>query len=441
MTLASEYHELDDLGGRRFRSTISLKPIAYRKDGNLRRIGNVMGATGDAAFPLGVDELCQFRIDPRIAGKSPLVHFGKGQSMVRIALLDANNVAGVVDGNRTYFANAWDGADLAYTIGGHRLQEDILLRVGHPRSVAFRLDSHAGFNPETLEFGSDFRILDPVLEPPAGSDKMAIPLRWLVSQSGGKYILTVHLPDGDWAGWTLDPTLTLQPDAADGQDTEVLNYPGYTTGNFGTSPFLIANNGSYRGLVKFDCSIIPVAATCVGATLFVYKALVESAAAFTVSAYSIAVGNAAWIEGTKNATLAGAGEPCWNALAADGAGGVTTPWAGSAGLSTANTDYETPAIGSFSGNRADAVGTEYSTALTAARVQGWFGTPNTNYGILLVQSVSTVGGLASSDHGTAALRPKLVIYYTVPAAGAVSISPAIGSLMPRGGVRISPVRR
>jgi hypothetical protein len=127
----------------------------------------------------------------------------------------------------------------------------------------------------------------------------------------------------------------------------------------------------------------------------------------------VTLANAAWIEGAKFGELAGAGEPCWNALAADGAGGVLTAWAGAAGCATAGVDYEADLLGSVAGNRSNANGTEYALALTAARVRGWFGGTNTNYGLLLKLSAAAAGGIGASDNVTAAYRPKLVVDYTL----------------------------
>lgn len=204
MTILTSHAEIEDLGRGRFRTTLGLKPIAYERNGAMRRIGNVVAATGDPAFPMGTDELAQFRLDPRIAGKSPLLHFGKGSSFLRLALSGANNVSGQVSGNVVTFANAWNNADLTYTMGGHRLQESILLRAGHPRAFSFILSEHSSnFDPVSLSFGSDFRILQPTLDPPAGSEQMNLPLQWLVTQQGGKWVLSVTLPDGDWTGWRI----------------------------------------------------------------------------------------------------------------------------------------------------------------------------------------------------------------------------------------------
>jgi len=214
-------------------------------------------------------------------------------------------------------------------------------------------------------------------------------------------------------GGAVVQTLTLQPDAAAGKDTFLSNdgagTPPYNQRNYGLRTYIL-QYANYTGLVEFDVSDIPTSATVSAATLYCYQSATGSARAWTVTVYSIAVGNAAWIEGASGIP-AGAGEPCWNALAADGAGGVTTAWAGAAGCSTSGTDYEADALGTFSGNRSDANGTEYSTALTTSRVQSWVTTPSTNYGLRMTTNDS-LGNIGSSDHATAAYRPKLVVEYT-----------------------------
>jgi hypothetical protein len=205
---------------------------------------------------------------------------------------------------------------------------------------------------------------------------------------------------------------------------DTLLHSGNPTYNYGTSSIISLDEFApyYKELMKFYLSAIPAGATCNSARLYMYHEELGSAMAFTVTVYSIALANAAWIEGTKNAALAGAGEPCWNALAADGAGGVTTAWAGSAGCSTSGTDYEASAIGSFSGDRGDAAGTEYYAELNTTRVAGWFGVSNTNYGIVFWNTANKVEYLCSSDHATTGWRPKLVVDYT---AGATTLSVSV----------------
>ena len=208
----------------------------------------------------------------------------------------------------------------------------------------------------------------------------------------------------------MTTVLTLQPGAADGIDTSVNS--GGATYNYGVNVWLL-NGSAYKGLIRFDLSSILASEQCLSAVLSLFMASNGAAQAFTLTAYAVAIGNAAWIEGTKNGAQAGAGEPCWNALAANGSGGVTTAWAGSAGLATAGTDYESGALGSASGNRSDANGTEYAISLSRARIQKMFGGATYNYGLLIVPSAGC-GGIGSSDNATAAYRPKLVVAHYTP---------------------------
>lgn len=167
-----------------------------------------------------------------------------------------------------------------------------------------------------------------------------------------------------------------------------------------------------RVLMEFNLSSIPANATLLDATLYLYHSYPpEGGPSTTISIYSIAAGNAAWIAGDKDIEPAGAGENCWQALASNGAGGVSTPWAGSPGLSTRGVDYETNGIGSFTFNPGSARGTEYAIPLNLTRVKGWLGPSNTNYGIVFFTSVNS-GHVAQSNHQTTGYRPKLVVHYT-----------------------------
>lgn len=183
---------------------------------------------------------------------------------------------------------------------------------------------------------------------------------------------------------------------------------GQATYNYGAGAALDPNGAPL--LMYFDLSAIPAGATCNSATLHVYNLNTKNSTRY-VTVYSIKTANWPWAEGTKNGSQAGAGEPCWNARAADGSGGVTTAWAGSAGCATSGTDYDATPIGLFEYTANDAVGTEITASLTTSVVEGWFGESNTNYGIRLISS-DAFPAIASSDNATAGYRPKLVIDYT-----------------------------
>jgi len=408
MTQLFSHGQHEDLGGGRTKTTIGLKPVNYLKNGVYQRITNALGASGDSTLTIGVDELVQFRIRDRLAGNSPVLFFGKGQSLVRLTPLGTANTLGVVSGNSITFPEAWANADLQFLIGGHRLQKNIILRAGHPASFAFRVDSHAGFDPATLTFGFDFRMLQPTLE--NGIERVG--LTWAVSQSGGKYILTATLPQGNYAGWTLDPTLVLQPDGTDGVDAVILE--STPTTNYGTNVALaFGNNGGaiYRSLIQFNVSSIPATATAVSATLSIWIS----------AGYGAVTGSPTLHRVLRAWTEAGA---TWNTC--DGANN----W-GTAGCANTTSDREATTLGTQSIPNTAIAGDKFDFVLTAALVQDWWDGGLTNNGMLLKGPTETgtsndLWAVCSSDHTTAAQRPKLVIDYTLPSAQSFFAAPVAG---------------
>jgi len=239
-----------------------------------------------------------------------------------------------------------------------------------------------------------------------------------VRRQGGTYFITVRVPR-EWLlsavyPVMIDPTFTdgYGGDVTTAKDTSVAA-GGAAANNYGASDALFVRNGTqYKALLEFDLSSIPSDATCDSATLYTYKYTTAAAGAVTVTVYSIASGNDSWPEGNKAGAAGGAGDCCWSYYDQDP--GSEVSWAGSAGLSTSGTDYEVSSIGSFDYDQEDAEGTENTSALTAARVEGWFGFPNTNYGILMWGPAGHTTGSArcASDHATTGYRPKLVVEYT-----------------------------
>ena len=425
----NECTSIEEVGGLH-RVVIGIKPRAYLRDGQYREMTHRLGDTGDAQLPHGLSELLDVRLADKLAGQSPQIHIGHGQHHIRMSALGTNNVPGAVvyDGTgkpigRRY-NGAWNNADLEWLDGGHYVKKQVYLRTGHPQVFEIREDDHAG-NLVASNRGWD--LCDDAGRPvlwagqgylfkPDDPDALTVPVPTTVRVQGGKSIYTYTLPPGNWAGWVLDPTWWSQPDAAAGLDTGIQNTVGTTTNNYGIVIAYGSGNASgnlYRPLLQFSMA---------GMAGFVQSALLDlyhlNHALTTVNnianVFALLAANGGWIEGTKNGTQAGAGEPCWNAKAADGAGGVTTAWAGSAGCGTAGTDYNSTAIGSIS--VVDGVAEHRTTALTPAIVQTWL--QGQNYGTLLRNAdEATVGSFAQfafSDHATAAYRPLLTIDYTLP---------------------------
>ena len=233
-------------------------------------------------------------------------------------------------------------------------------------------------------------------------------------QVGGAWYILFTLPS--LAGMSrpvIDPTLTLQPGAADGEDSPLCNAFGGARNNGISNAGLVYNKATF--LLRFNVSSIPVSALCTSATLTMTLTAKDVGTPQACNIYSVGVANTTWIEGTKNGTTADAGEPCWIAKQGDGAGGVLVAWAGSAGCKTSGTDYEAAALGNITVGATDVAGTAYNTLLTAARIQGWFGAVNTNHGLAILNNDAGVSvSFATSDHATASYRPKLVVVYTLP---------------------------
>ena len=179
-----------------------------------------------------------------------------------------------------------------------------------------------------------------------------------------------------------------------------------TARNYGVTTHVTMQPGWLKGLMSFDVSRIPEGATDVSASLFFY--FWEGAGvAQTVYAHK---GLVSWIEGTKDNVTAGAGEPCWNAREADGAGGVTTPWGAAGGL--AGTDYATTAENNVI---CTANGAWYEIDISTM-VAAWIATPAVNFGLWLL-ATGTAGialRMRSSEYATAANRPYLSVVYTLP---------------------------
>ena len=225
---------------------------------------------------------------------------------------------------------------------------------------------------------------------------------------------------GDWLDKAAYPVV-IDPDFSSNSATGdvTLLDAALATYNYGTGNQICQTTG--RALIRYVLSSIPSNAESSSASLKLIKVSgVVSSLAQTLTMYKIADANGDWIEGTKNKMTAGAGEPCWNAKEADGSGGVTTAWAGSAGLSTAGTDYVNTSLGSVGTNRVDAIGTEYTIAINASGLtvlNSWFGDA-TNNGFLLYGAYGYGhAGLGSSENTTEAYRPVLSITYTAATGG------------------------
>lgn len=162
---------------------------------------------------------------------------------------------------------------------------------------------------------------------------------------------------------------------------------------------------SRKFIQRFNLSAIPAGSTIQSAKIYYYKTSAVPNRNVTCTIFSISQANGDWPEGTKYNRPAEAGDSSWNMKDAAG-----IPWAGSPGLSTSGTDYEPKPLCSFMIPARAQVGDEFVCDLDIIRVAGWLGTPNTNYGILMVAS-GNAEYIGSAENPTPGYRPKLVVQY------------------------------
>lgn len=401
--------ERDDLGGGRVRHTQYLRPICYHTGANLARISTAWIDSGIVDRPhliaasdlmVSVSDTGLRRIHPTrdpnifIEIGGPVVKIGG--TWTRVPFASATRAANTITWHRTQ-------ADLRITHGGHYCKLDLELLGGYvPEGnlVAFPVGL-TGLTRNGVRILSGNNVVALLRAPevydaanPEAAHR-AIGYEF-ASLAGQPYIVMTLPPLTGISRPVVDPTLTLQPDAAAGIDTD--HRSGSADTNYGTVTTLnMANNFSSitrSGFIKFDLTSIPSGAVVTAGTLTLTHAGGASLNC-TINVHQIMAANSGWTEAGLT----------WNKL--DG----TNAWAGSAGCSTANTDYSSTVDGSFSvGGSAPASGTAETIAIAVARAQAML---TANYGwIIRMATDNKLCQMFSSDHATAGYRPKLVVDYS-----------------------------
>lgn len=210
------------------------------------------------------------------------------------------------------------------------------------------------------------------------------------------------------------------------QDTMVLtNASGSEERDFGArdgvevGAFGAASNGLRHGLMRFDVTALAGQYTAINSvTLRLYAfAGASVSTANTLEAHLVAAANSGWVPGTGvgNTTATG-GASTWLYLNQSSFGNGTA-WAGSAGASTAGTDYLSGTVGTVAWSGSPSNGTAFDLVFTdLSYFDLWVS--GTNSGIFLRNATEpTTGGdnrffFYSSNFATTTLRPELIVNYT-----------------------------
>lgn len=198
----------------------------------------------------------------------------------------------------------------------------------------------------------------------------------------------------------------MNDNAAGGRDN--MNEGGHNSIVFGNE----SGFGFTRALMRWNLSQIPATATVTAATLTLYdQDYVNRNLNNPINIYQPSASNADWTVGTSvDATEVGAS--CWNKKVYN-----TTNWAGSAGLSTATTDYVNTSLASYTfvDGRSGLTTINFNSDGVAYIQTLLGGTGGAGFLIIGDQSTSnTLTGIESANASTVSQRPILTITFTGP---------------------------
>lgn len=409
----------ESLGNGRYSSVIHIAPIAHEEalvgggtrlvanDIPVRREGKYYVATGN------VEARMPAILTPGEAGM--IVKGGDaGLSLIPMGIkevegIDSLDGVGNVIGRR--YNGAWAGADYELVYGGFKFSKHIHLDKGHPKVFQFKMSEPLGVL--TAKGGNDIDCIkdakgktqltarEAFLYKPDDMESLSIPVAQKIVTVGLDTYIYLILPEGDWAGWVLDPTWVSDTTLGAGIDNS-LDQQNATT-NYGTGTWDVGSGSSgalarYRAIAKFVLTdLVGKIVISSSLTLQLYGAVTTGIGTYAdYSIRRILAGNNNWTESGS----------CWNTK--DG----SLSWAGSAGLATSGTDYATTAL--WGENQPSSTNGSIILTFSPAETQSMV---DNNYGILHLGGNSNTGGninyrgYASSDHATAAYRPYLTVVY------------------------------
>lgn len=401
--------ERDELGGGLIQHTQYIRRVNYRDDnGNLRRIVDTWEDSGNpnrphivtrAPFMVSVGKDGKRRIHPT---REMERYFEIGSPFVKVggAWTQVNLGAPTRTGNLLKWTKPH--ANMYVRMGGHFVKLAILLKHGwvpEDSMIAFPV----GLTGLTRNGGQILRDGVPVMHMrPAHVEDYdnpddVRPVAHKFVRVGGQWHVLLTLPS--LAGMSrplIDPTITLQPDAAAGKDTSLVS--DNPTTNYGTVDTLLLGERSDRAqvdrtLIHFDLSTLPDNAVITSATLSLYAITDYSTNDRIVRVFRQ---KRAWIEA----------QATWNIY------------------STGNNWQTAGGFGANDCEQTDIGNRVMAAAAPVNQFYHWSLTPTTKSGLDLgngwLLKVDTEAAdcfrYASSDHVTPATRPKLTFVYFLPSA-------------------------
>jgi RHS repeat-associated protein len=325
----TEHARFWELSDGRVQAEVSAVPTGYRSGKGKKAVWKSIETGVEATEAKGFDFSNTSNSGRSWFGSDPdrLVKFQAGSDGPAVTLglkgADAKSLDPAAKGSTvTYKGVAAGGADLEYQVGPGRVKENIVLAQapGEPVSYTFTLDT-GGLTPKARKDGSIALYGElpntPVMLIPAAymtdakkdaSSPYGTTYSPKVTQKlvrDGKSWLIKVTPDARWLAAkarrypvTIDPTITITPDAATSQDTMVLSdQPAVNFNNTWKLSAGKTDTGIARSLIKFPLNEIPAGTKIDSARLEMYydQAHTTNANDVTIEAHRA---TGAWDEST-----------------------------------------------------------------------------------------------------------------------------------------------
>ena len=271
---------------------LSTEPVHYKDSkGKWQDIDTkVTAGSGDDSF-----ETAKNNFRTRF-GKSTdrlLTFEADGSSIGLGAAGEKRALAPVVKDSSVAFPDVFGTADVRYYVSRTGVKETVVLTAPADAADEYTFELHTsgltakaqpdgsiGFFKKNDDERPKYVIPAPNMYDSSAQNQLGQPgysdsITPTISQQGGKTLLTLK-PDQSWLAAkervypiVIDPTIVVVPDPTAAQDTSISQANASTP--YGTNPTVLvgddASHNTWRGLVKFDTSMIPAGTTIRSADL------------------------------------------------------------------------------------------------------------------------------------------------------------------------------
>jgi len=300
----------------------------------------------------------------------------------------------LIDNQHILFREIKDGVDIEFVVKNTGVEKRVIFKnrsaladfrfsiVGYPHRPAREKGCFAAgkiaFSGVSAYDSREDVMLSPVLA------STIFDGRWLSFSLPEEFLDTAVFPI------TIDPTITIQPDADEGKDTMIAQeHPSYSYGSFKAMQVKNDSEKMQRALVQFNLSGIPAGANIISATFILYGYPAGSGSG-NHELYRL---THSWVEGIfTHDPPVGATWNCYD---------YPNSW------ETAGGDYSDLLDTVWVGTHKDAI----FDAKVA--VQNWVNGTWANYGFIVLKSeiYPSYNAFYSSDHSDTSKHPKLVVEY------------------------------